>query len=76
MQASHGMGPLLNTTFTRNIISEEVTSSEQFTSPEITQMQVRAIITAATDIQKNHKKPMVFPDIMIPLIGGVKEFVH
>lgn len=46
------------------------------TFPEITQMQVKAIITAATDIQKLHKKPMVFPDIMIPLIGGVKEFVH
>ena len=46
------------------------------TLPEITQMQVRAIIAAACDVQKTEKKPVVFPEIMIPLIGGVKEFLN
>ncbi len=42
--------------------------------PEITEMQVRAIIQAACDIQKTGKK--VFPEIMIPLIGHVNEFLN
>jgi pyruvate,orthophosphate dikinase len=46
------------------------------TLPEITQMQVKAIISAACDVQKTEKKPVVFPEIMIPLIGGVKEFLN
>jgi len=42
------------------------------TFPEITEMQVRAIIKAACDLAKKGKK--VFPEIMIPLVGNVKEF--
>ncbi len=40
--------------------------------PEITEMQVRAIIEAACDVHK-HKIP-VLPEIMIPLVGHVNEF--
>ncbi len=40
--------------------------------PEIYEMQVRAIISAAITIQKKGKK--VLPEIMIPLVGDVKEF--
>ena len=46
------------------------------TSPEITQMQVRAIMMAACDVQKDQKKGAVLPEIMIPLVGHVKEFVN
>jgi pyruvate,orthophosphate dikinase len=46
------------------------------TLPEITQMQVKAIMAAACDVQKNETKPCVFPEIMIPLVGDVKEFLH
>ena len=40
--------------------------------PEIYEMQVRAIISAAIAVQKKGKK--VLPEIMIPLVGDVKEF--
>ena len=46
------------------------------TFPEITQMQARAIITAACDVQKDEKKGTVLPEIMIPLVGHVKEFLN
>jgi pyruvate,orthophosphate dikinase len=39
--------------------------------PEITQMQVRAIFEAATDLQKDGIE--VLPEIMVPLIGHVNE---
>ncbi len=39
--------------------------------PEIGEMQVRAIIEAAIDVQKKGKK--VLPEIMIPLVGTVEE---
>ena len=39
--------------------------------PEIGEMQVRAIIEAAIEVQKSGKK--VFPEIMIPLVGVVEE---
>jgi pyruvate,orthophosphate dikinase len=39
--------------------------------PEIGEMQVRAIIEAAIEVQKAGKK--VFPEIMIPLVGVVEE---
>ena len=42
------------------------------TYPEITEMQARAIIEAALDLKK--KGIATFPEIMIPLIGTVKEF--
>ncbi|ADK80843.1 pyruvate, phosphate dikinase [Sediminispirochaeta smaragdinae] len=41
------------------------------TYPEIYDMQVEAIMTAACEVQKSGKK--VHPEIMIPLIGTVKE---
>ncbi len=40
--------------------------------PEITEMQVRAIIEAACELTKAGKK--VKPEIMIPLVGHVNEF--
>ena len=42
--------------------------------PEITEMQVTAILTATAQLIKEGKKPN--PEIMIPLISGVKEFDH
>ncbi|MGD2035583.1 MAG: pyruvate, phosphate dikinase [Bacteroidales bacterium] len=41
------------------------------TYPEITEMQARAIIEAALDLKK--KNVSVLPEIMIPLVGTVKE---
>jgi len=41
------------------------------TYPEITEMQARAIFEAAVQVVKKGKK--VIPEVMIPLIGGVKE---
>jgi pyruvate,orthophosphate dikinase len=41
------------------------------TYPEITEMQARAIIEAALDLKK--KGTVVLPEIMIPLVGTVKE---
>ncbi len=42
--------------------------------PEITEMQVRAIMEAACALIKEKKK--VYPEIMIPLVGHVNEFRH
>ncbi len=42
------------------------------TYPEITEMQARAIMEAALELKKEGVK--TFPEIMIPLIGTVKEF--
>jgi pyruvate,orthophosphate dikinase len=39
--------------------------------PEIGEMQVRAIVEAAVEVQKRGKK--VLPEIMIPLVGTVEE---
>jgi pyruvate,orthophosphate dikinase len=44
------------------------------TYPEITEMQVRAIISAACELQKDGVK--VTPEIMIPLVGHVSELKH
>ena len=41
------------------------------TYPEITEMQTRAIIEAAIQLKKEGLK--VVPEIMIPLVGHVKE---
>jgi len=43
------------------------------TYPEITEMQVTAIIEAACEVKKE-KKIEVVPEIMVPLIGKVEEF--
>jgi pyruvate,orthophosphate dikinase len=42
--------------------------------PEITEMQSRAVFEAAAEIIKEGKQ--VIPEIMIPLVGNVKEFTH
>ena len=44
------------------------------TYPEIAVMQTRAIIKAAINVQAKHKDWKVVPEIMIPLVGEVKEF--
>ncbi len=44
------------------------------TYPEITEMQTRAIITAACELKKAGKK--VYPEIMIPLVGHVNELAN
>jgi pyruvate,orthophosphate dikinase len=41
--------------------------------PEITQMQVRAIMEAACELNVE-KKMKIVPEIMIPLVGNIKEF--
>ncbi|MCW5980563.1 MAG: pyruvate, phosphate dikinase [Bryobacteraceae bacterium] len=43
------------------------------TYPEITEMQARAIFEAVVQVAKKGVK--VIPEVMIPLIGGVEEFV-
>ena len=44
------------------------------TYPEITEMQARAIFEAAVQVAKKGKK--VIPEVMIPLVGSVKELEH
>ncbi len=44
------------------------------TYPEIAKMQTRAVIRAAINVQKAHPDWNVKPEIMIPLVGDVKEF--
>jgi pyruvate,orthophosphate dikinase len=44
------------------------------TYPEITEMQARAVFEAAVKVAKKGVK--VIPEVMIPLIGGVKELLH
>ena len=43
------------------------------TYPEIAAMQTKAVIKAAIAVQKRHKDWKVVPEIMIPLVGEVKE---
>ena len=43
------------------------------TYPEIAVMQTNAVIKAAIAVQKRHKDWKVVPEIMIPLVGEVKE---
>ena len=43
------------------------------TYPEIAKMQTKAVIRAAINVKKNHPDWNVAPEIMIPLIGDVKE---
>ncbi len=44
--------------------------------PELTAMQVEAIMNAAADIIDADSKAKPFPRIMIPLVGNVREFEH
>ena len=44
------------------------------TYPEIAVMQTKAIIKAAINVQRRHPDWNVVPEIMIPLVGEIKEF--
>ena len=44
------------------------------TYPEIAKMQTTAVIRAAINVKKRHPEWNVKPEIMIPLIGDIKEF--
>ena len=43
------------------------------TYPEIAEMQTKAVIKAAINVQSRHKDWKVVPEIMIPLVGEIKE---
>ena len=44
------------------------------TYPEIAEMQTKAVIRAAINVQKKHLDWKIVPEIMIPLVGDLKEF--
>ncbi len=44
------------------------------TYPEIAEMQTKAVIRAAINVQKKHPDWKIVPEIMIPLVGDIKEF--
>ena len=46
------------------------------TYPEIAKMQTKAVIRAAINVKKNHKDWNIVPEIMIPLVGEVKELKY
>ena len=46
------------------------------TYPEIAAMQTKAVIKAAINVKKNHADWNVKPEIMIPLVGDVKELKY
>jgi pyruvate,orthophosphate dikinase len=46
------------------------------TYPEIAAMQTRAVIRAAINVKKKHPDWQITPEIMIPLVGEVKELAY
>ncbi len=46
------------------------------TYPEIAEMQTKAVIRAAINVNKKHPEFNVVPEIMIPLVGEVKELKY
>ncbi|MBP5307839.1 MAG: pyruvate, phosphate dikinase [Clostridia bacterium] len=46
------------------------------TYPEIAVMQTKAVIKAAINVQKRHPSWNIVPEIMIPLVGEVKELAY
>ena len=46
------------------------------TYPEIAKMQTSAVIRAAINVQKAHPEWNMVPEIMIPLVGDVKELMY
>ncbi|MCI8602305.1 MAG: pyruvate, phosphate dikinase [Oscillospiraceae bacterium] len=46
------------------------------TYPEIAVMQTKAVIKAALNVQKRHADWTIVPEIMIPLVGEVKELAY
>jgi len=46
------------------------------TYPEIAAMQTKAVIKAAINVKKNHPDWNIVPEIMIPLVGEIKELKY
>ncbi len=46
------------------------------TYPEIARMQTKAVIRAALKVQADHSEWTIVPEIMIPLVGEVKELAY
>ena len=46
------------------------------TYPEIAEMQTKAVIKAALNVQRKHPDWNIVPEIMIPLVGEVKELAY
>ena len=46
------------------------------TYPEIAKMQTKAVIRAAINVQKAHPDWSIVPEIMIPLVGDIKELKY
>ncbi|MBE6940209.1 MAG: pyruvate, phosphate dikinase [Ruminococcaceae bacterium] len=46
------------------------------TYPEIAEMQTRAVIRAAINVQNKHPEWTMVPEIMIPLVGEIKELKY
>ena len=46
------------------------------TYPEIAKMQTKAVIRAAINVKKAHADWNVCPEIMIPLVGDIKELKY
>ena len=46
------------------------------TYPEIAEMQTEAVIKAALNVQKKHPDWNIVPEIMIPLVGEIKELAY
>jgi pyruvate,orthophosphate dikinase len=44
--------------------------------PEIAEMQTRAVIEAAIEVAKRHPEWDLVPEIMIPLVGEIKELIY
>ena len=44
--------------------------------PEIAEMQTRAVIEAAINVSRRHPEWTIVPEIMIPLVGEVKELAY
>ena len=44
--------------------------------PEIAEMQTTAVINAAINVQKKHPEWKLVPEIMIPLVGEIKELAY
>jgi pyruvate,orthophosphate dikinase len=74
---------------TVSTLKEKITSLHEFnpmmghrgcrldvTYPEIGVMQTRAIIEAALNVQKKHPEWTIVPEIMVPLVGELKELQY
>jgi pyruvate,orthophosphate dikinase len=44
--------------------------------PEIAEMQTQAVIRAAINVNKEHPEYKIVPEIMIPLVGEIKELAY